>query len=253
MIKAFLLLITLALFDSVDPFPTGATVFLFGRKDGGRSALKYLFTAMTIYITVGIVFYLLIGLHILSFTDPNGFFQVFLTRIFDYLNTNISYAIQILIGLVLVGAAIWQFFFGRRNAIREVKVLQANATGGIGKIVSTGAVLYLPSAIPFLVAITALISAGVPVPVGLAGIVLYVVLYMTFPIILNILRHFYGEKAEPAIEKIRAFINKFGNKIIAVVMLATGIILIVNAILFFTGSGQSFLLPFLFRNYGLKR
>ncbi len=249
MIKAFALLISLALVDSVDPYPTGATVFLFGRKDKDRSARQYMFTAMGLYIAVGILFYLLISFNVLRLNDPNSFFQLFLNKAFDYLNTNISYIIQILIGLVLVGVGIWNFLFGKRNVARELKVLQANAQGGIGKIVATGAVLYLPSAIPFMVSITALINVGVPAPIALLGIVLYVMFYMTFPIILNVLHYFYGSKADPAIAKLRKFIDRFGIKIVATVTLLLGILLIANAIYFFTSNGQSFLLHFLFRGY----
>lgn len=249
MIAAFSLLVTLALVDCVDPYPTGATVFLFGRADKDRSARQYLFTAMGLYIAVGIIFYLLIGFNILRLNDPHSFFQVFLTRAFDYLNTNISYVIQILIGMVLVGVGIWQFLFGKRNVVRELKVLQTNAQGGIGKIVATGAILYLPSAIPFMVSITALINAGAPVPIALLGIVLYVVVYMTFPIVLNVLHHFYGPKADPIIMKIRGFIDRFGIKIVATFTLIIGLVLIANAIYFFTNNGQSFLLHFLFRAY----
>lgn len=140
---------------------------------------------------------------------------------------------QILIGLVLL-------VFGLKIAQTRRRRDQSPAASPmtVRAAFVAGAVLTLvgmPGAVPYIAAIDLILRSGVPPGQASAAIVFYNVVFIVPLLGIVALAAALGERSKQILESIKGFFDRWGKRLIVVLLLGLGLVLVIDGVGWFLG------------------
>jgi len=193
------------------------------------------------YVTVSAF---LLGLYVSYLVMALGFLFG-LSQVFEQLNTwftnklqnpdALDLLLQIGIGLILI-------FFGARIATkRKQKTGQreapAPATPAKAFVFAVGLnVVGFPGAVPYFAAADQILRADLPSLQMLVAVVYYVTVFLTPLILLVVLKAALGRRGDQLLSRVKEFFDRWGSRIVAVLLLGLGLILVADGIGWFYGA-----------------
>jgi len=227
MLAAVPSLISIALLDSLS-FISLCAVFLVVLLAGPRPAwrsLALLSGVCVTYFAAGAL--ALLGLHQV-FDDVNAY----LVRLWRSPHT-LELILQIAIGAVLVLVG-WHLAVRRttRDAQPVVETMTATQAWLAGASLTIAG---LPGAVPYLAAVDLLLRTDLPLVQGMLLIALYSFVFVAPLAAIVGIRLAIGTRADPLIDAMRRFLERWGAKLIVGLMVALGSILVIDGIGWFFG------------------
>jgi cytochrome c biogenesis protein CcdA len=186
--------------DSLNPATIAVAVVLAtGRRPVPRLLLYALGTAMT---------YLLGGLLLLL--GPAGLLHALLHR----RPTTPGYVVEIVVGVVGLAAAVW--IWTRKPGSVEKRV-PTDLSPPRAFLVGAGITLVdLPTALMYFAAIALIARADISAGAEVVLLVVFNVAYVLPLLAVTALAGVLGPKAEPLLDKLRAFVARWGHRLLAV-------------------------------------
>ena len=180
----------LALIDSINPSALLVTLFLLAGHSPGRRILIYISTIFVVSLTLGIV--LMLGLDLL------------LNNMRGLIDSSVVHAVQLAVGALMLLYAL---------AAPDKKT---NSTPALPKQYSTTALILLgltvtlmeaPTAIPYLAAISILISAELSIMQWLPILIIYNFIFITPPLLLLLLQTLLGERIKARLDSFQRWLT----------------------------------------------
>lgn len=112
----------------------------------------------------------------------------------------------------------------------------------VAKAFTFGAVVNLigiPFAVPYFAAIDQLLKSGLDTGGTVTGLVIYNIAYALPFALIPVLTAIMGDRSKPILARVNAFMEKAGDIILPLLLLAIGLALLVDSVWFFT-RGESF-------------
>ncbi len=190
MIAALASVFGLALIDSINPSALLVTLFLLAGPSPGRKILVYISTIFVVSLTLGIV--LMLGLDLL------------LNNVSSLIDNSVVYAVQLAIGALMLLYAM------------TAPDKKTASTPALPKQYSTAALIFLgitvtlmeaPTAIPYLAAISILISAESSLTQWLTVLVIYNFIFIAPPLLLLVLQTVLGERIKARLDSFQIWLT----------------------------------------------
>lgn len=185
MIAALASVFGLALIDSINPSALLVTLFLLAGPSPGRRILIYTSTIFIVSLTLGIV--LTLGLDLL------------LNSVRVLIDSSVVYAVQLAIGALML---LYALIAPNRKIASTPAVPKQYSTGALILLGMTVTLMEAPTAIPYLAAISILISAELSILQWLPVLIIYNFIFITPPLLLLLLQTLLGDR-------IKARLNSF--------------------------------------------
>src|SRR4051794_22111130 len=200
MTELFVPTLLFGLADSLNPATIAVAIVLAtGRRPVPRLLLYSLGTGTT-YFLGGLL--LVIG--------PAGILHSLLHR----KPTTAGYIVEIVIGAIGIAAAVW--LWTRRPGSAE-KHVPTEVSPPRAFVIGAGITLVdLPTALMYFAAIALIARADISVPEEVGLLVVFNVAYVAPLLVVTVLAGVLGPKAEPLLEKLRAFVARWGPRLLAV-------------------------------------
>jgi len=213
-----LILIPILLTDVVNPVLLAAVVFALGSKRPLLNANAVLFGWLTLYFLSGII--LALGLESISefLANPRP----------------IDFYIETVVGILLIWLALRCFKKEdprkKEKELGDADNLKTSSAFWIGASIN---LIGMPFAIPYFAALDQILKFDLSWLAAVSALLLYNLLYILPFFVLIIIRYAYKEKSDQLFATINEKMEKLGNIILPLLILAIGGILIVDAIKFF--------------------
>ena len=218
MLKLLLLILPIALIDSVSPVRIGTMIALLGERRPWPGAFAFL---------AGVFFsYYLLGVIVALGAD----------NIIDFLTAEphpIEYGAGIAIGalLVVLGAR----NFRAKPMPSEIKEPRGRGPGGA---LFLGLVLTLvtaPAALPYLAGIDLILQSGFGEPEMFAALAFYCTLYVASLLALMALRSVLGPRSAALLFQVNRIVSTWMPRVVAVLLLILGALMIADGVTYFFG------------------
>jgi cytochrome c biogenesis protein CcdA len=196
----FVSILLFGLADSLNPATIAVAIVLAtGRRPVPRLLLYTLGTGVT---------YFLGGL--LLVLGPAGLLHSLLHR----KPTTAGHVVEIVIGAIGIAAAVW--LWSRRPGAVEKRV-PTEVSSPRAFVIGAGITLVdLPTALMYFAAIALIARANISTAEEVALLVVFNVAYVVPLLVVTVLAGVLGPKAEPLLEKLRAFVARWGPRLLAV-------------------------------------
>ncbi len=227
MVDLLMVLAPIALLDSTSIIPL--TIVLLVILLGGPSPL------LRSAALVGGVFVTYFICGVLVFFGLQSVFDVinaYALRFWQHPKTE-ELIFQVLIGLVLVVFAVRIARARERSAEKE-----APAAMTAGRAFLTGAALTivgLPGAVPYLAAIDLILRGDLRTSQAIFAIVFYNVVFVLPLAVIVLAQLMVGERSKPFFEGIRRFLDRWGQRVVASLLLLLGALLAIDGVGWFLG------------------
>ncbi|MBA4251658.1 MAG: hypothetical protein C0425_08705 [Chlorobiaceae bacterium] len=223
MITLILLLIILALVDSLNPFSIAIQIFLLGVLTNTHRISYYILGILLVYFVGGVLIFL--GL--------TAYLKILLDQI-SVIPNMFLYSVGFVIGVILLFYGIMAL---RKNGIvKEIKLERKEfSILALFAIGATGTMFDLPTALPYLGFITKMIEMELNSGIGIFLLSIYSFIYIFPLLILWALFIRYKEKIKEKIVSVQIYMDKINNYVIGVFSLLIGLLFIVDAVFFFLG------------------
>ncbi|HEY8418455.1 MAG TPA: GAP family protein [Limnochordales bacterium] len=212
-----LALLGLALLDSINPSALLATLYLLRRPDPARTVTAYIAGVFVTYLTIGIL--LVLG------------FGVLLDRFEDALRSPGSYAVQLVVGALMLVYS----FRPVKSDNRETGQRAASTATLVGLFALGAAVTVaeLTTAVPYLAATGLLSYLQWPVHQWLPALLAYNLVFVAPPVVLLILSLVLGHRMDQRMQAWRAKLERTGQEAALWIIGIVGFYLLVDALMFF--------------------
>jgi len=223
LITLILLLIILALVDSLNPFSIAIQIFLLGVLTNTHRISYYILGILLVYFVGGVLIFL--GL--------TAYLKILLDQI-SVIPNMFLYSVGFVIGVILLFYGIMAL---RKNGIvKEIKLERKEfSILALFAIGATGTMFDLPTALPYLGFITKMIEMELNSEIGIFLLSIYSFIYIFPLLILWALFIRYKEKIKEKIVSVQIYMDKINNYVIGVFSLMIGLLFIVDAVFFFLG------------------
>jgi cytochrome c biogenesis protein CcdA len=208
-----LLVISLAVADSINPVTIAIAIYLASTRDPGRRLAGYTAGVFAVYLAGGLL--LVVG--------PGGL----LRAAAEGSHTRAFHLGSLLIGLLVIALAIALWVRRRRwTRLRLPEwALRTESSFALGAAVTA---LDLPTAFPYFGAIGAIVSSDLALPGQVVLLVVFNALYV-LPLVAVLVAHsLFGERAETFLARAREAIERFSPAVLTLLTLAAGIALVVR-------------------------
>jgi len=142
--------------------------------------------------------------------------------------------VQIVVGAILL-------IFGLRIARkRQEKTAKRRAeppisTVGAFWLAVTMNVVGFPGAVPYFAAADQILRANLPLPETLSAVLVYVVVFLVPLATLVLVRAALGKRGDVVMDKVKVFFDRWGPRILMVVLVGLGAVLVVDGVMFLFG------------------
>lgn len=227
MTTLLLTLATIGLLDSTSMLPL-AVVPLSIALAGRRPLLvagSFLGAIFLVYTTGGLLFLLGVGALLETLSDR-------LERWYHQPNT-LELILQIVVGVVMLGF-FWKLAGARED--RPDRRPAEDATPGEAFLFGAGlTVAGLPGAFPYLGAVDQILRADLGGAGSVAAVVFYNVVFLLPLMMLLILRFVMQERSEAVFARVASFADRWGRRLILVVLVVVGTVLVADGVAWFLG------------------
>jgi len=216
-IQLLLILLPIALVDSISPVRIGAMVTILCADRPSKRAYAFITTIFVGYFILGVTFAML-GQKLLDVDlvlDP----------------TPVNFVIGLVIGIVLL--IVGGRGLRKKSVEQAVEVDQSN---GVGGAVVTAAVITAataPSAIPLLAGVNQILKSPVGITQAYLALLFYCVVYLTPLVSLLVVRTVLGERAEAVMKKLSAGAERWMGRLMAVLFILLGFANVIDALGYF--------------------
>lgn len=213
MTESFLALFGLALLDSLNPSALAATIYLLlqGKAYAPR-VLTYISAVFTSYLTIGVLLMLGLG------------------SLWEYVEGPGTYAVQGIVGALLLGYALFAPGKPRRKKIRTPGSRGLAAVFFLGVAVT---VVEFSTAFPYLGAIAILTSADLAPPQWLSVLVAYNAIFVLPPLLLMVAYVGLGSRIRGPLERLRERFEGGSRDTLLWILGIVGFLLLADSLAFF--------------------
>ena len=228
MADLFLLLTPIALLDSTSIIPL-CIVLLVVLLGGPSPLVRSMALLVGIFLT-----YTACGLLILyGLQSVFDALNAYALRVWQHPNSE-ALIFQLLIGLVLL---VFGLRIARARKGRVEKQTTAAMTTGQALLAGAGmTIVGLPGAVPYLAAIDLILRSDLTPSQEIVVLVFYNIAFVAPLAAIVALRLALGERSQGSLDSVRGFFDRWGQRVIVGLMLALGVVLIVDGVGWFLGA-----------------
>jgi cytochrome c biogenesis protein CcdA len=211
MLRVTILVITIALADSLNPTTIAPALYLAAGRDARRQTTQFAVGVFAVYLLGGLI--IAIG--------PGQL----LLHLVPHPTRRVAYILEVVAGAALLtGAA---FLWGYRHQLMRRKVPQPKTEGKSSAILgATITAVELPTAFPYFAALAAIVGSGLGFPRQVLLLVLFNVCFVLPLIVIVVIVTFAGERANEMLVSGREKLEARWPAVLAVVFLVAGVFVV---------------------------
>lgn len=222
MLNVLPVLVPILLADIINPVLLAAIIYSLGGRKPVLYSMMILLGWLVVYFASGIL--IAIGLE----------------SILQFLNNPrpVDFYIESVVAVLLIWFGVRFMLHSKTPQAKkdygEGKSLNAVGAFGIGATIN---LIGMPFAIPYFAALDQILKADMGWIESLSTLMVYNILYIAPFTILILIKLLFGESGEKLLQKVNTWMEKIGNVLLPGIMILLGVVLIIDAVKFFT-TGQ---------------